>query len=194
MLDGETKHIRVIDYKSGVKKFDPTMAYYGIQLQLLLYLAAAMENTPDAQAAGFFYCRIADPTVKSESRIKEEVEKQIAKKLALAGVSLSDVEILRAQDERFAAMITRDGKPSALHKASMTDREGMDAMIAFARRKAQELAGGVYGGVIDEEPAAHGAYLACSYCDYAAVCGFDPARKGKKQLMDRHMEDLRQGK
>ena len=191
VLDGETKHIRVIDYKSGVKKFDPTMAYYGIQLQLLLYLAAAMENTTDAQAAGFFYCRIADPTVKSESRIKEEVERQIAKKLALAGVSLSDVEILRAQDERFAAMITRDGKPSALYKASMTDREGMDAMIAFARRKACELAGGVYSGVIEDMPAAHGAYLACTYCDYAAVCGFDPTRKNKKQLMGKRVEDLR---
>jgi len=193
VLDGETKHIRVIDYKSGVKKFDPTMAYYGIQLQLLLYLAAALENTPDAQAAGFFYCRIADPTVKSESRIKEEVEKQIAKKLALAGVSLSDVEILRAQDERFAAMITRDGKPSALYKSSMTDRAGMDAMIAFARVKAQELACGVYGGVIEDYPAAYGVYLACSTCDYAAICGFDAARKGKKQLMGRRMEDLRQG-
>jgi len=193
VLDGETKHIRVIDYKSGVKKFDPTMAYYGIQLQLILYLAAAMENTPDAQAAGFFYCRIADPTVKTESRIKEEVEKQIAKKLALAGVSLSDVEILRAQDERFAAMITRDGKPSALYKSSMTDRAGMDAMIAFARVKAQELACGVYGGVIEDYPAAYGVYLACSTCDYAAICGFDAARKGKKQLMGRRMEDLRQG-
>ena len=191
VLEGETKHIRVIDYKSGVKKFDPTMAYYGIQLQLLLYLAAAMENTPDAQAAGFFYCRIADPTVKSESRIKEEVEKQIARKLALAGVSLSDVEILRAQDERFAAMITRDGKPSGLYRASMTDREGMDAMIGFARSKAKELAGGVFSGVIEDYPAAHGAYLACAYCDYAAVCGFDPTRKGKKRLTSKSVEDLR---
>ena len=191
VLDGETKHIRVIDYKSGIKKFDPTMAYYGIQLQLLLYLAAAMENAPDMEAAGFFYCRIADPTVKSESRIKEEVERQIAKKLSLAGVSLSDVEILRAQDDRHAAMITRDGKPSALYRASMTDREGMDAMIAFARRKAGELAGGVFGGEIDDKPAAHGEYLACAYCDYAAVCGFDPARKDKKRLMGKSTEDLR---
>lgn len=191
VLDGETKHIRVIDYKSGVKKFDPTMAYYGIQLQLLLYLAAALENTPETEPAGFFYCRIADPTVKSESRIKEEVEKQIAKKLSLAGVSLSDVEILRAQDDRFAAMITRDGKPSALYRASMTDREGMDAMIGFARNKARELAGGVFGGVIEDCPATHGAYLACTYCDYAAVCGFDPTRRGKKRLAHKSVEDLR---
>ena len=191
VLEGEPRHIRVIDYKSGTKKFDPTMAYYGIQLQLLLYLVAAMENTPGAQAAGFFYCRIADPTVRSESRIKEEVEKQIAKKLALSGVSLCDVEILRAQDERHAAMITRDGKPSGLYRASMADQEGMDAMIGFARNKASELAGGIFGGRIEDYPAAHGAYLACAHCDYAAVCGFDPTRRRKKNLTRKTVDDLK---
>ena len=75
VLDADTKRIRVIDYKSGVKKFDPTMAYWGIQLQLLIYLAAALERIPGAAPAGFFYCRIADPMVKTESRIREEVEK-----------------------------------------------------------------------------------------------------------------------
>ena len=191
VLEGDPGYIRVIDYKSGTKKFDPTMAYYGIQLQLLLYLAAAMENTPGTQPGGFFYCRIADPTVKTESRIREEVERQIAKKLSLSGVSLSDVEILRAQDERHAAMITKDGKPSGLYRASMADRESMAAMIAFARGKASQLAQGVFGGEIRDYPAAHGAYLACGYCDYAAICGFDATRRKKKYLTSRTVDDLK---
>ncbi|MFR5788197.1 MAG: PD-(D/E)XK nuclease family protein [Christensenellales bacterium] len=67
--------LRVIDYKSGARKFDPTLVYWGLQLQLLLYLAAALSRVPGSHAAGFFYCRIADPTVKTESRIREEVER-----------------------------------------------------------------------------------------------------------------------
>ena len=191
VLDGETKRIRVIDYKSGTKKFDPTMAYYGIQLQLLLYLAAAMAQVPGAQAAGFFYCRIADPTVKTESRIKEEVERQIAKKLALAGVSLDDVEVLRAQDARHAAMITRDGRPSGLYRGSMTDEAGMDAMVAFAKKKAASLAGDAFSGVIDDVPAAYGTYNACASCDYSAVCGFDPTVKKRRRLSKKGVEDLK---
>ena len=191
VLDGETKRIRVIDYKSGTKKFDPTMAYYGIQLQLLLYLAAAMAQVPGAQAAGFFYCRIADPTVKTESRIKEEVERQIAKKLALAGVSLDDVEVLRAQDARHAAMITRDGRPSGLYRASMTDEAGMDAMIAFAKNKAASLAGDAYAGMIDDVPAIFGTYSACASCDYSAVCGFDPTVKKRRRLSKKSVDDLK---
>ena len=191
VLDGETRHIRVIDYKSGTKKFDPTMAYYGIQLQLLLYLAAATAQIPGAQAAGFFYCRIADPTVKTESRVKEEVEKQIAKKLSLAGVSLSDVEVLSAQDARHAAMITKDGKPSGLYCASMTDEAGMDAMLAFAKGKASQLAGDAYAGVIDDAPAVFGQYSACATCDYSAVCGFDPTVKKRRRLNKKSVDDLK---
>ena len=119
------------------------------------------------------------------------MERLIARKLSLSGISLSDVEILRAQDDRHAAMITKDGKPSGLYRGSMADQEGMDAMIAFARGKASELAEGVFSGVIHDYPAAYAAYQACEYCNYAAICGFDPARKNKKHLTGRTVEDLK---
>ena len=191
ILDEGEKLIRVIDYKSGAKRFDPTMAYYGLQLQLLLYLAAALAQIPDSGAAGFFYCRIADPTIRSDARVKEEIERQLAKKLALAGVSLSDVEILRAQGTQQAAMITRDGKPSAAHRASMTDEDGMNAMVAFARRKAAQLAGDVYAGQIDNTPAALGAFIACGTCRYGSICGFDPTICPLRMLQKKSVEDLK---
>lgn len=189
VLDGD--RIRIVDYKSGTKKFDPTMAYWGLQLQLLLYLAAALAQIPGSRAAGFFYCRIADPTIRSESRVKEEIEKQIAKKLSLAGVSISDVEILRAQGESHAAMLTKDGKPSGRYAGAMVDEEGMDGLVAFAKRKAAQLAADAYAGVIEDSPAEHGQFVACQTCDYAAVCGFDPTRQQRRRLSDKRIEDLR---
>ena len=191
ILDDREKCIRVIDYKSGAKKFDPTMAYFGIQLQLLLYLAAAVEQIPGARAGGFFYCRIADLTIQSESRIKEEIEQQLAKKLALAGISLSEIEILRAQDSRHAAMITKDGKPSGTYRASMADAQQMEAMTAFAKRRAAQLAGDAYAGGIDDYPAVLGQYSACTTCRYAAVCGFDPTVKRRRRLEKKTIDDLR---
>ena len=189
VLDGSGL-IRVIDYKSGAQKLDPTMAYWGLQLQLLIYLAAALEEIPGAEPAGFFYCRIADPTVKTESRIREEVEKQIAKRLALAGISLSDVEILRAQGPTYAAMVTKDGRPSATYKGSMADKARMEELIAFARHKAAQLAQEAYNGRIDDYPAELSPYSACQTCRYAAVCGFDPAVKPRHRLSKKTLDDL----
>ena len=189
--EGEKRTLRVVDYKSGFKKFDPTMAYWGIQLQLLIYLAAALAEIPGAQPAGFFYCRIADPTVKTDSRIREEVENQIAKKLELAGISLSDVEILRAQGGRHGAMITKDGGVSGRHAAQLADAEGMAGMVAFAQRRAAQLAGAAYGGEIADSPAAIGQYDACALCSYAAICRFDPGVSRKRRLTRKTTEDLR---
>lgn len=186
----ESGMIRVIDYKSGAKKLDPTMAYWGLQLQLLLYLAAALEELPGTEPAGFFYCRIADPTIKTESRIREEVEKQVAKKLALAGISLSDVEILRAQGASHAAMVTKDGRPSATYRGSMADRERMEELLTFARQKAAQLAQEAYSGMIDDYPAELAPQNACQTCRYQAICGFDPAVKPRHRLSKKTLDDL----
>ena len=131
--------------------------------------------------------------MKSESRIRGEVEQQLAKKLALAGISLSDVAILQAQDDRHAGMITRDGKPSGRYAASMVDEQGMNALVAFARGKAAQLAQTAYDGGIDDVPATLGTFNACTNCDYAAVCGFDPARKARKRLKKKTLADLTGG-
>ena len=87
-------------------------------------------------------------------------------------------------------MITRDGKPSGLYRASMTDEAGMDAMIAFARHKAASLAEDAFSGVIDDKPASFGTYSACASCDYSAVCGFDPTVKKRRRLSKKSVEDL----
>ena len=182
--------LRVIDYKSGSRKFDPTLVYWGLQLQLLLYLAAALARVPGSHAAGFFYCRIADPTVQTESRIREEVERQIAKKLALSGISLSDVTILRAQGGQQAAMVTKDGKPNGRFAASMVDEAGMEKLLTFARNKAAALADEIYAGEIDDSPVERETFNACQNCEYSAICVFDPLRKPRRRLTAKRLEDL----
>ena len=153
-------------------------------------LAAALARVPGSHAAGFFYCRIADPTVQTESRIREEVERQIAKKLALSGISLSDVTILRAQGGQQAAMVTKDGKPNGRFAASMVDEAGMEKLLTFARNKAAALADEIYAGEIDDSPVERETFNACQNCEYSAICVFDPLRKPRRRLTAKRLEDL----
>ena len=39
--DAEHVYVKVIDYKSGNRKFDLAALYYGLQLQLVVYMNAA---------------------------------------------------------------------------------------------------------------------------------------------------------
>ena len=42
--DGDRLYLKIIDYKTGKTKFDLTDIYYGLQLQLVVYMDAAMEK------------------------------------------------------------------------------------------------------------------------------------------------------
>ncbi len=40
---GDAVYVKIVDYKSGTTRFDPVSLYYGMQLQLVVYLNAALE-------------------------------------------------------------------------------------------------------------------------------------------------------
>ena len=184
--------LRIVDYKSSARQVDPTRIYYGLQLQLTLYMAAALAACPGMEAAGFFYFHIEDPTVRTGSRVKEEVEKKIAERFALSGVSLSDVRILRAMDAKHARMIKTDGSVRK-DAAGLIDAEGMEKLLTFARTKAAELADAANTGLIDDSPyemEGHPEQNACRYCDYAAICGFDPSRRPRRILQTHTLESF----
>ena len=89
-------YLLVSDYKSSHRDIDPTRLWYGLQLQLLLYLQAACEGL-DGNPAGAFYFTIQDPMVDTAD-VKESAEKAIAKKLHLKGIVLADVDVVEALD------------------------------------------------------------------------------------------------
>lgn len=67
--DGDDIYIKIVDYKSGNKKLEINDVYNGLQLQLVLYMEAAMElvkkRNPDKNIipAGLFYYSIDNPVI-----------------------------------------------------------------------------------------------------------------------------------
>ena len=167
-------YLRVIDYKSGKKEIDPTRLYYGLQLQLMLYLQAAAQGMK-SNAAGAFYFMVRDPLVDAEDA-KEAAEKAIAKTLQLKGVVLADVDVVSAMDAEGTALgsiFTKSGEVAA-RAAAYTPAE-MQSLLDHAKHKAAELADGIRAGDISVAPAEMKGWSACQWCEYSAVCGYDPA-------------------
>ena len=167
-------YLRVIDYKSARKDIDPTRLFYGLQLQLMLYLQAAAQGLK-GNAAGAFYFAVRDPLVDAEDA-KEAAEKAIAKTLQLKGVVLSDVSVVNAMDAEGTALgqiFTKTGTVSS--RAQAYSQEEMQAILNHAREKAAELADGIREGDISVSPAEMKGWSACEWCEYSAVCGYDPS-------------------
>ncbi len=167
-------YLRVIDYKSARKDIDPTRLWYGLQLQLMLYLQAAAQGMK-GNAAGAFYFRVNDPLVEAED-VKSAAEAAIAKTLQLKGVVLSEVDVVSAMDAEGTAIgpvFTKTGAVAA--RANAYSREEMQRLLSHTQKTAADLADGIREGDISVSPAETKGWNACEWCEYAAVCGFDPA-------------------
>lgn len=185
-------YLLVSDYKSSRRDIDPTRLWYGLQLQLMLYLQAACAGMA-GNPAGAFYFTIQDPMVDAED-IKEAAEKAIAKKLHLKGVVLADVEVVDALDcdpgYSFTKVFTKDEQIAAA--ADAYTPEQMAFLLDHAKKMAAELADRIRSGEISPSPAAIEDWNACQWCDYAAVCKFDASIPGheKRELPVLDREEL----
>ena len=183
-FEGDTGvYLRVVDYKSSQKTLDPVRMWYGLQLQLLLYLQAAVQGMDGALPAGAFYFTVKDPLVSAEEDVKAAAEQLIARSLRLKGVVLADVEVVDAMDAEekqysIDKVFNQDG--TVAKTAAALDLQEMTALLAHARDTAAQLTDRIRQGEIAVSPAQIGPWTACDYCDYAAVCGLDPRLPGNE--------------
>ncbi len=189
---GDSVVLRVVDYKSGDRDLQPQRMYWGLQLQLAIYLAAA-EQGLHAKPAGAYYFRVQDPLVNSDDDIRESVEKLLAREWKLKGVTLAEAEVIEAMNGgepgyAVTATLNKDGSVSK-NSGLSTDLAGMRAMMKSARKTAASLAEDILGGRIDIAPAQMGEWTACEHCDYADICGRDESVKGwAPRVMDMDKE------
>lgn len=188
--DENAVYIKVVDYKSGKKVFDIVDLYYGLQMQLVVYLEAAMEqvekNRPEKQVipAGIFYYGIDDPII--DKIPKEQVEEALLKELKVNGLVNDKEEIVWSMDKTFKGetginpSIKSDVIPVETLKtgrysktSSVASEQDFKNMIKFTRNKLKELGNGIIGGKIPINPYELGDRTACDYCTYKGICKFD---------------------
>ena len=179
VCENET-YLRVVDYKSGNTAFSPSDVYAGQQLQLLIYLRAALDAMQGAKPAGLFYQKVDHPMLSEEEEItKEEAERKIAKALRLNGLALSNPTVYRSMDGREPPLslddrfFNQDGTPGK-NKPAATAEE-MKALMDFAFQKAADLAKEMKNGVLKASPLQDKyGFGPCTYCEYQGICRRDP--------------------
>lgn len=204
--DTEHVYVKVIDYKSGNRKFDLAALYYGLQLQLVVYMNAAMEmesrKHPDKEIvpAALLYYHIDDPTIETPVELTDEqINEQILAKLRMNGVVNSDPEVVERldrymQDKSVVIPVEKKKDGSFSARSGVLSREEMQMISSYVDAKIRSIGREILDGKIAANPYEKGNEEACTYCAYKKVCGFDGSIPGyeKRQLEDLDKQALMQ--
>lgn len=208
--------VKIVDYKSGNRKFQLAALYYGLQLQLVVYMNAAMEREkkkhPDKEVipAAMLYYQVHDPVTAADTPLTpEEINAAILEKLRTEGVVNSEEDIIRRLDgeaegksDAIPVEYKKDGSLSA--RSSVMSSEELAEISAFVNKKVRTLGKEILEGNIAVNPCESSTENACLYCPYKGVCGFEGNSCGysyrklqdldKEEAMARIIQENQQGK
>ncbi len=208
--EGNRFYVKVVDYKSGSRKFDLAALYYGLQLQLVVYMNAALEREkkrhPEKEVvpAAMLYYHVADPAVEMETEMTpEEINEQLLLQLCTNGIVNSDDAIAARLDGKtqgksdvIPVEYKKDGQFTS--RSSVLTTEELQEISSYVNKKVYRLGREILDGRIEVKPYENGAETACTYCSFKGVCGFDGGMPGftfqRLKAMDKNeaMEAIRQ--
>ena len=199
-------YLRVADYKTGKKKFSLGDVYYGMSMQMLLYLFTLTEGAQqrygmELMPAGVMYIPASDDILSSDTCLDdEELQTERQKKLCRSGLVFNDEQVMEAwehgDDKLYFPARGRYGKPD---EDKLASAERMGALSRHIKELLGEMAAQLRSGAIAADP-----YYrtqtenACLYCDYFEACHFSDGENGEAlrfvpRLNDRQVWNILEG-
>lgn len=191
----EKKVLRIIDYKTGVKKFNFSDLLYGQNLQMPLYMKAVLENGKelfgDCIPGGMFYFAAKESVVNAERELSnEDIEAQRLKGVKMGGIFLDDSDVYTAIEPEGRGIFSpvKLKKDATLSKsAPYYTYEQYEILSRYLELKLKETAEKISNGEIAPLPVDGVGVSACDYCDYSSVCRFNGEHK---QIENLKQEDV----
>ena len=190
-MDGKS-YIRIIDYKSSAKDVSLKDVFYGLQLQLLVYLDVIMKNwdrilVSEAVPGAILYFRLDNPIVKgSVGLTDEEVEKKVMESLRLKGLILNDARIVRSMDKDIdeyslvipakfnkAGEVVSSSNRKEKNSEIILSEEEFDNLRDYVRESIGRILKELFDGNISILPYKDKEKIPCTYCTYKSICQFD---------------------
>ena len=177
-VNNGTTYFRVVDYKTGGKKFDYCEVLNGIGLQMLLYLFALEEQGEqvlgiDRVPAGVQYFTAKAPIIS----VKEDICEEEAKDARIAawkrnGLILNDEEVLAAMEPEmpFRRLPCKQNKDGQI-VGDVADREQLKQLKKYIDLFLSALLDDLSEGNVEPNPYMRGRNIgACVYCPYTSIC------------------------
>ncbi|MCI5904660.1 MAG: PD-(D/E)XK nuclease family protein [Oscillospiraceae bacterium] len=180
-------YIRIVDYKTGTKAFSLADIYYGVNMQMLLYMFALTDPYAPvneglyhaALPAGVLYMHAGDnvPSLPRNAA-EDDIDGIINGGVKVDGVVLNDVSVVKAMEKEGAGVfipvrIKKDGEFYAASK--VVSESQLDALRKYSAELIKDTAVSVKSGKIEAAPLIlNSGKSPCTYCDYSSICGNFP--------------------
>ena len=164
-VDTYNGYVRVIDYKTGSRSFRLPDVLFGLNLQMLVYLYAAVRGCgkDDGAAAGIFY-------MPSRRDLNDSG-------MAMNGLMQGDINLITAMDKKAEGEFVP--KPAFTKNGELSKRcnsfippDGFSTVFDYIEKLIARTGNSIASGDISISPI-DGDTAACSYCDYSSVCGIE---------------------
>ncbi len=191
--DEEKVYVKVVDYKTGSRKLDLNDIYYGLQMQLVLYLQASVDAAGKQKKgkivipAGVFYYRIQDPLLDGGDVNADNADQKRMEELRPDGLVNADAEVLEKLDREIFEKKVSAVIPVSLNKdRSVSRRSGsvvslrdLTTIMGYTEGKKEELQVEILDGTIARAPYRKDRETACDFCPYRKICDFEPGYGGE---------------
>ena len=179
--DAAGSYIRVVDYKSGGKKFELSDVSFGLNMQMLIYLFAVCADRSGhftgSEPAGILYMpgSLSPVSAAGDAAREEALRPELEKELTMNGLLLDDEQILRAMerglDGKYIPVTARDSGELKAAAGTLSSREGFKRLRDTVQGHIREMARALRAGEISPRPFRKGKKTACDWCDYGRLCG-----------------------
>lgn len=184
------RYVRVVDYKSGTKKFALSDILYGLNLQMFIYLFALCQSNHELSgiSSGVLYLHAARKIYSLDNNgDSSKLEKSENEEFKMQGIVLNDDENEIAQHmekdlsgKYIPVKATKKGISgdfASLEELGRISRK-IDSLIA-------EMGTNLHNGKINQNPVLNKNHKhTCDYCDYKFVC------MNRAEINNRQVDDL----
>ena len=178
-LDGEKIAI-VFDYKRRDKSFSWAKFYYGLDMQLPIYMLAVRNATHSKtkSVVGAFYMPVEVSPMRADlDELPKKIESFDYKAKGVFNGKFAqqlDGETLSKDSKFYNFYITKDGEPYGNYdKRGVLKPDDFEKLLRFTEKKTVQLIEEILSGRINVEPYRLNKESPCSYCKYKSVCRFD---------------------
>ncbi|MEE9370097.1 MAG: PD-(D/E)XK nuclease family protein [Sedimentisphaerales bacterium] len=179
-FDGKKTAI-VFDYKRRARTFGWSEFYYGLDMQLPIYMLAVRNSSGSQYKAinpvGAFYMPVeVSPKGAEPGEVSDKTESfEYKAKGIFNGEFARQLDVKALKDSKFYNFyVTKDDEPygSYANRGALKPAD-FDKVLKFTEKKIVELAEEIVSGRIDVKPYRLSDRSPCVYCKYKSVCRFD---------------------